>query len=130
MNALRRSMARQGFGYVMLLTLIVALLGAAGMFAFENAREIEGGFGNYAEALWWTAMLLTSIGSEFWPQTMEGRLLCLLLALYGFAIFGYITATIATFFVGRDARRDDLAALSQEIVRLRRLLDPASTPSR
>jgi voltage-gated potassium channel len=33
--------------------------------------------------------------------------LCFLLALYGFAVFGYVTATIATFFVGRDAESDD-----------------------
>ncbi len=52
-------------------------------------------------------MLLTSLGSEYWPQTGEGRVLCFLLALYGFAVFGYVTATIATFFVGRDAESDD-----------------------
>ncbi len=38
-----------------------------------------------------------------WPRTAAGRLLCVLLALYSFAIFGYVTATIASFFVDRDA---------------------------
>ena len=48
-------------------------------------------------------MLLTSIGSEYWPRTAEGRLLCFLLSLYGLGVFGYITASFASFFLGRDA---------------------------
>ena len=102
MNALRAASKRRGLGYVVVLTIIVALLGAGGMLAFEPATEVEGGFTSYADALWWTSMLLATMGSEFWPKTPEGRVLCLLLALYGFAVFGYITASFASFFVGRD----------------------------
>jgi voltage-gated potassium channel len=101
MKALGASMDRRGLGYVVALTTIVMLSGAAGMYAFEN--EILGGLTSYGVALWWTAMLMTSIGSEYWPHTAEGRVLCFLLALYGFAVFGYVTATLATFFIGRDA---------------------------
>jgi len=94
-------MGRRGFGYVVALSALVALTGAAGMYAFEN--ETAGGFDNYGEALWWTAMLLTSLGSQYWPRTAEGRVLCFILSLYGFAVFGYVTATLASFFIGRDA---------------------------
>ena len=31
----------------------------------------------------------------------------LILALYAFAVFGNVTATLATYFVGRDAERDN-----------------------
>jgi hypothetical protein len=41
-------------------------------------------------------------GSEYWPKTGDGRVLCLALAMYGFAIFGYVTAALATYFIGRD----------------------------
>ncbi len=127
MNALRASLGRRGLGYAVLLTVLVALLGAGGMLAFEPASEVEGGFASYAEALWWTAMLLTTMGSEFWPRTAEGRVLCFLLSLYGFAVFGYITAAFASFFVGRDAAdaeaevagARDLAALRDEVAALR-----------
>jgi len=76
------------------------------MLVFEPASEVEGGFTSYSDALWWTAMLLTSMGSQFWPRTPEGRLLCMLLAMYGFAVFGYITASFASFFVGQEAKSD------------------------
>ena len=78
-------------------------------------------------------MLVATMGSEFWPQTAEGRILCFLLALYGFAVFGYITASFASFFVGRDAAAPDsetpgladLGALREEIAALRRELGQA-----
>ncbi|MEO6225329.1 MAG: ion transporter [Sphingomicrobium sp.] len=107
MNALRRALARRGFGYVAGLTVLVTGLGAAGMLSFESARDVPGGFSSYGDALWWTAMLMTSIGSQYWPATSEGRVLTVLLSLYGFATFGYITATFASFFVGRDAQAKD-----------------------
>jgi voltage-gated potassium channel len=70
------------------------------------------------------------MGSEFWPKSVEGRILCFLLALYGFAVFGYITASFASFFVERDATSPeggtlgavDLAALRTEIAALRAAL--------
>jgi len=107
MNALRRTLERRKFGYVVGLTLLVVFLGAAGMLSFEPAKEVRGGFTSYGDALWWTAMLLTSIGSQYWPVTTEGRVLTVLLSLYGFATFGYITATFASYFVGRDAEKSD-----------------------
>ena len=104
MNALRRTLERRGFGYVAGLTVLVIGLGAAGMLNFESAREVDGGFRDYGHALWWTGMLIASNGTDFWPATTEGRVLAMLLALYGLAMFGYITATFASFFVGRDAQ--------------------------
>ena len=120
MNALRASLQRRGLGYVLALTGFVILLGAGGMLAFEPRAEVEGGFVSYGDALWWTGMLLTSLGSEYWPRTTEGRVLCFLLALYGFAVFGYITASFASFFVGRDAASEDAEVVgAQDIARLR-----------
>lgn len=127
MNALRASLSRRGLGYAVALSTLIALLGAGGMLAFEPAAEVEGGFASYADALWWTGMLLTTMGSEFWPKSLEGRILCFLLSLYGFAVFGYITASFASFFVERDAASPeadtasstDLAALRAEIMALR-----------
>lgn len=121
MGALGASLGRRGFGYVALLTVLMTLAGAAGMYAFEN--QAAGGLTSYGEALWWTAMLMTTMSSQYRPQTTEGRVLCVFLALYAFAVFGYVTATLATFFVGRDAEDDgaelagakQLAALRQEV---------------
>lgn len=126
MRSLSATFARRGFGYVVALTTIVTIAGAAGMFAFERSAP-GGGLGDYATALWWTAMVMTTMGSDYWPQTPEGRILCVLLSLYAFAVFGYVTATLASFFVDRDAERPDaplagsaaIDALTAELTRLR-----------
>lgn len=102
MRALGATMARRGFGYIVALTFVVSLAGAAGMYAFENNTAAQG-LNDYGTALWWTIMIMTTMGSEYWPQTAEGRVLCVILALYSFGVFGYVTATLASFFIGRDA---------------------------
>lgn len=125
MRAFGASMSRRGFGYVSGLTLLVTFVGAAGMYAFE--KDARGSIDSYGEALWWTAMLMTTLGSERWPQTGEGRVLCFCLALYAFAVFGYVTATLATFFIGRDAENAEaevagtaaLTSLTAEVAALR-----------
>ena len=123
MRSLGATMRRRGVKYVFLLTMLVLFGGAAGMYALEN--EVQG-FESYWTALWWTAMLLSSMGSDYWPQTPEGRLLCLLLSIYGFGVFGYLTATISSFFIGRDAEEKDapiagaheMAMLQQQLAEL------------
>jgi voltage-gated potassium channel len=100
MRILSRSLERKGFGYIILLTLIVCFVGAAAMYAFEKETQA---FAGYGEALWWTAMLMTTIASENWPKTPEGKIVCFLLALYSLGILGYLTATLASLFIGQDA---------------------------
>src|SRR5919107_215155 len=53
LRALGASMGRRGFGYVVALSLVVTLAGAAGMYAFENESPDGRGFGSFGEALWW-----------------------------------------------------------------------------
>jgi voltage-gated potassium channel len=127
MNSLRRSMSQHGFSYVVGLTFIVTSLGAAGMYAFENEGVSPAGFRGFGEALWWTAMTMTTLGSSYEPLTVEGRLLALLLAVYAFAVFGYVTAALASYLVGRDADNPqaevagarEIAALRADIANLR-----------
>lgn len=111
MRALSITMKKRAFGYVLLLTLIVIFAGAAGMYAFE--KNSQNGLENYGAALWWTTMIITTLGSDFWPQTLEGRILCIILSLFAFAVFGYITATIATFFIGQDTEESEAAGINE-----------------
>ncbi len=137
MGALGASLGRRGFGYVVALTILVVFAGAAGIFAFE--RNVVGGPQSYGEALWWTAMIVTTMGSQYWPETPEGRILCIILSLYALAMFGYLTAALATFFVGRDAESEEaelvgataFEELRKEVLALRedlRSLPPQSPP--
>lgn len=140
MGAVSYVLGRHGIGYLLTVTAIITFASAAAMARFESpdalreagfvkAAEAGAGLRNYGDALWWTAMVMTTMGSEYWPKTTEGRLLGWLLALYAFAIFGYITATIASYFIGYDMKKkstgkedigaDNIRALQGEISALR-----------
>lgn len=108
--SLRATAARRGLGYVLAATALVMLVGSAGMASFESPAAIaaEGSaappLGDFGEALWWTAFAMTT-GATSQPATAEGRLLGWLLSLYGLGIFGYLTAMLASHFVGREGTR-------------------------
>jgi voltage-gated potassium channel len=128
MRSVGKTMQRRGFGYVMIITLIVAFAGAAGMYALENPNP---GFTSYWLALWWTAMQVVTAGNGFNPMTAEGRGLAFLITIYGYSIFGYVTATFATYFIGRDAEEKDapiagskeIEELKTEIIALRKSIE-------
>ena len=123
MKSLGATMHRRGVVYVVILALIVTFGGAAGMYAIERPGQ---GFENYGMALWWTGMRVILAGSDHWPRTSEGRGLAFILSLFGYAVFGYVTATLATFFIRRDAEEDqapivrakDIETLQKEIKQL------------
>ncbi|HUP44940.1 MAG TPA: ion transporter [Thermoanaerobaculia bacterium] len=102
LRALRRTLKRHAAGYVGAATLLVLLAGAAGMMVFESEGPNRAAFQSYASSVWWTAMLMTTIASESWPRTGAGRALTLFLSLYSIAVFGYVTATLASFFVTQN----------------------------
>ena len=115
LGALSRTARRRGVPYVVAATGIVVAIGAAGMAWFESPSAVaetgEGraggnGFADYGDALWWTVYAMTT-GAPTQPVTAEGRLLGWLLSVYGLAIFGYLTAILASHFVGRDREAGD-----------------------
>lgn len=107
--SLRETATRRGLGYVLAATALVMVVGSAGMSWFESpaALAAEGvsraeSLDDFGEALWWTAFAMTT-GATSQPATAEGRLLGWLLSLYGLGMFGYVTAMLASHFIGREA---------------------------
>lgn len=72
------------------------------------------------------------------PATPEGRGLALMIAIFGYTIFGYVTATFATFFIGKDAEdkdaptagSKDLMKLSDEISGLKKSIEQLTAKMR
>ena len=97
-------------------TVVAALLAASSNILLRLGLIRAGGFGISDQSL---VRDLMRLACE--PAFVGG------LALYGFAVFGYVTATLATFFVGRDAADKeselagtaDIRALRDEIALLR-----------
>lgn len=136
-SQLTDAMGRRGLGWITIITVIVLFGGAAGMYSLENVRTLQqqgfgdvakagGGFHSYSDAVWWTAMLMTTIGSQYWPVTTAGRALCFFLSMFSLGVFGYITAALASFFVDKEdvakptrAREETVQSLRDEVRALR-----------
>ena len=116
LRSLRRIMGSRGTGYALTFTAVVILAGAAGMLHFEKDSPGPHGIHSYPQALWWVAMQITNIGSGYQPVTLGGQLLCLGISIFAVAIFGYLTAVFAAFFIGRDAENPKSEIPSQRSI--------------
>ncbi len=127
MGALRRTLGAGGVGYVLTLTLMVVLLAGSGMYSLEH-NEPGSSIDSWTEGLWWSATTVVTLGSADYPATSEGRILSVLVMIYGLAVSGYVTAVLAVFLLGRrggvaQGPRDglglELRALRDEVRALR-----------
>jgi len=116
MKALRLTMGQSGFGYVVALASIMALAGSAGMYAFERGTNPD--LKSFGNALWLTATAIT-IGTDYWPLSPEGKLLIFMMDLFSFAVTGYVSAILASYFIGRDANSDRSEANKKALEEIR-----------
>ena len=143
MRALREITRGRQLAYVASLSVIITLLGAGGVLYFD--RPLPGAeISSFDQSVWWAATLVTTINGANDPISAEGRVIAILMRIYALSVFGYITASIASYFIGRpmagtmttnggDQRsnesreiRAEVTSLRQEIALLRRELAVAN----
>ncbi len=140
-RSLRRVARGRQFAYVGALTLLVILLGAVGVWSFDRGAP-DASIRTFGDAVWWAATLVTTVNSGLEAATPEARVIAILLRLYAVSVFGYVTASIASYFVGREveeraaeatgrdnpALREQLACVQREVALLRVELAERRTP--
>ena len=93
---------RRRLGQLALISAMVVLIGAALGFILEQGAP-GAQLRTFGDALYWSATIVTTVGSELYPVTPGGRILAFFLMLYAVGVFSYFIASIATVFVGLDA---------------------------
>lgn len=134
MRIVRRISRGHQFAYVALLTVLVVVAGAVGAWFFDRGHP-GATILNFGDALWWSSTLITTISNEQYPVTLEARILALLMRIYAVSVFGFITATIASYLVEQRLHPDDgeepnlerdlderITALTRELLTLQREL--------
>jgi voltage-gated potassium channel len=124
--------ARRGqLGYVLGLTVVVTLAGAAGAYYFE-LDEPNASIQTPGDAIWWAATLVTTVNSPLAVVTLEGRLIGLLLRIYALAVSGYVTAIMAVHLFGlqSDDNAEALQGLRDEVRALRAEVTGRTAPDR
>src|SRR5918992_712701 len=95
---------RRRLGQLAIISVMVILIGASLGFLLEAGApgsRIE----DFGDALWWSAALVTTIGSDLYPVTAAGRILSFLIMVYAIGIFTYFIGSVASVLVAFDASR-------------------------
>jgi voltage-gated potassium channel len=112
---------KRGLGYIVAITILVAL-GVGAVFAiFEDAPIGDG--------LWWAIVTMTTVGyGDVFPVTPAGRIAASVLMLLGIGFVAVITASVAAHFVEEEAeseRANELDEVTERLDRLEALLRSA-----
>jgi voltage-gated potassium channel len=113
--------------YVGATTVVLVLVAALAVLDAERGHpgsNIE----TFPEALWWGMATITTAGyGDFYPTTLEGRLVAIGLMIGGIGLIGFVTGSLATWIVERiavaerpaEATRRDVGRLLDEVRQLR-----------
>lgn len=123
-TALRSRIAIYGAGAATILIWIAAL-------AVLDAERGKPGANieNFGDAVWWAFVTITTVGyGDFYPVTVGGRTVAVLLMCGGVAVVGVVTATLASWVMERAAtgRDDDEPATRGQLRRVAAQLDDIS----
>jgi voltage-gated potassium channel len=88
--------------YLFAFTVAAVVSSAVGEFLVEH-RAPGTNIRTYGDSVWWAAGTITSVGTELYPVTAEGRIIAVCTMAFGVTVVGYLAASIAALFVNVDA---------------------------
>lgn len=122
---LRTDRARGTFVMVGLLSLIAVLFATLSVYQFEQGApgaNIHSG----GDALWWAFATITTIGyGDHFPVTFAGRVVAVVLVVFGLSFFGTFTAYVASFFLEKAQLKEEteIHQLIREVRHLREKIE-------
>lgn len=96
------------FGAVTIMSVLATLISTIAVLHFEQGAP-DSNIHTAGDALWWAFATITTIGyGDRFPVTTAGRIVAVLLVICGLSIFGTFTAFVASFFLGKGQKREEV----------------------
>jgi voltage-gated potassium channel len=86
------------FRLVAVLTLAIVVLSGS-----VEALVDSGDFPSTWDGIWWAMVTVTTVGyGDIYPKTVDGRIIAMVVMLFGIGFLSVLTATVASYFVKSD----------------------------
>lgn len=111
---------RSNTKYAIGVALIIVLLAAVMVWSVENPQS---SIHTINDALWWAVATVTTVGyGDKFPSSPEGKGVAIALMVLGIAVFGLVSATLASLFVEGETQ-DEYEELREGLSRLEAKID-------
>ena len=113
--------AKGTFVMVGLMSIIAVLLATISVYELEHGQP-GANIHTAGDALWWAFATITTIGyGDHYPMSIAGRVVAVVLVVFGLSFFGTFTAYVASFFLEKAQLKEEseIHRLIQEVRRLR-----------
>ena len=99
-----------GLIYVIYLNIASILFGAVAIYLLEKGTTVQ----SFADALWWSFVTSTTVGyGDISPSTAAGRIVAVILMIFGIGLVSMLTGTIASYFTIRNEHSGRRQSLDQ-----------------
>jgi voltage-gated potassium channel len=101
------------FRFAALLTLLVVVVSGA-VESLVDSRDFHSAW----DGMWWAVVTVTTVGyGDVYPKSVEGRIIAMVVMLFGIGFLSVLTAAIASRFV-KTERGDETDAILASLTRL------------
>jgi voltage-gated potassium channel len=98
LSELKAILRGRAFFWLSLIATLVVLIGSGVVFQVDRSHP-DTPFQTFGDAFWWGATLITTINSSDDPVSASGRMIAFLMRVFAMGVFGYLTASVASYFV-------------------------------
>lgn len=97
-DKIRESVKLNKFNYLLIVITIIIVLGAVIIALLEDM--------SFGDAIWWSFVTFTTVGyGDILLTTKLGRIVAILLMIFGIGFIGVTTSTIAAYIINNDIRK-------------------------
>lgn len=116
---------RSNAKYAFMVAGLIVLLAAVMVYSVEHDAS-GSNIHSLTDALWWAATTVTTVSyGDLYPVSPEGQVVALVLMVVGIALFGLVSASLASLFVQAETK-DEYEDLAAKINRLEDKIDRLS----